>query len=334
MTTRGAGDRIGWIFFLAMLLLAQDFSNAQIPVSTPEVSSPDEATVSDTTTPATTLSGPQLIPPPLLPLVPKSTASSSITVASDAGSTTFEISSAAAEYTPAAVLPEQASSAMLDFLASLVRDSIPEKHLDEKDWNRTKKFYAGIKFRREGLKLETERRWKTVNHGLWKKYEVQLIAPEKTLDVRLSNVHWQPDGRLHARLTIVSELLVNVWQTQWNLGVRVYAIQSEARVRMVMDLDATVGFRLDPATLPPALVVDPHIEDASLRMASFHVNRIGNLGGDVAEELGEAAEGLVRKLLVQPQSEKLASKLNRQIDKKRDLLRIDAGDWLNRWFHR
>lgn len=278
------------------------------------------------------LAGPQLVPPPLLPLVPKSTGQNSEDPAAVETLATFTTGSATDSFTPTEVLPENASGAMMDFLANVIRDNIPAHHLDEKDWNGTKKIYAGIKFRREGLKIETERRWKTVNHGLWKKYEAKLVDPAKTLDVRLTDVHWQPDGRLHAHLTIVSEMLVNVWQTQWNLGVRVYAIQSEVRVRTAMDVDATVGFQLDPTSLPPALVVDPHVESASLRLSSFHVNRIGNLGGDVAEELGDASESLIRNFLVKPQSEKLASKLNRQIDKKRDKLRLDAGDWLNRWF--
>ena len=268
------------------------------------------------------LSGPQLVAPPLQPLTPKPTDAS----ASQVPNLTPAID-------PAEVLPEHASQAMSEFLASIIRDNIPESHLEDKDWDRTKKVYAGIKIRREGLKLETERRWKTVNHGLWKKYEAKLVDPKNRLDVRMTDVQWQPDGRLHARLNMVSEMIVNAWQTQWNYGVRVYAVQSEARVRLQMDVEVTVGFALDNASFPPALVVDPRVENASLRMASFHVNRIGNLGGDVAEELGDAAEGMIRKLVVEPQSDKLAGKLNRQIEKKRDKLRIEAGDWLGRWFN-
>jgi hypothetical protein len=255
---------------------------------------------------APTLNGPELLAPPLLP-VPE-------------------------DIDPSMVLPESASVAMLDFLASIIRDNIPEKHLEDKDWNQTKRVYAGIKFRREGLRLETERRWKTVNHGLWRKYELKLVDPKRTLIVRLSDVYWQPDGRLHANLNVVCELDVTAWQTRYNFDVRLYSVQVDASIRLVLELETTIGFRLDQTQLPPLLVIDPHVEKASLAMSSFHVDKIGHLGGDLSEELGDASESLIRQKLVEPQSEKLAAKLNRQIDKKRDKLRIDAGEWLSRWF--
>jgi hypothetical protein len=63
----------------------------------------------------------------------------------------------------------------------------------------------------------------------------------------------------------------------------------------------------------------------------MEVDRIGHIGGDAAEEIGEAIEGIVRSEIIKPQSEKLAEKINRQIDKRRDRLRISMGDWLVDW---
>ena len=260
------------------------------------------------------LSGPQLVAPPLQPLASESRMADN------------------EEIDPSDVLPEPASAAMLEFLESIIREHIPANHIDEKDWNKTKRVFAGIKFRREGLKLETQRRWKEVNDGLWRRYEVTLLDPEKKMDVRLSEVHWLPDGRLHARLKIASELLVVARQAQWNLDVRFYSFDTQARVRMELDVETTTAFNMDASKLPPALVVDPIVEQASLRMTRFEVDKIGQIGGDIAEELGDTVEVFVRNHLVRPQSKKLADTLNRQIDKKRDKLRLDAGDWLNRWF--
>jgi hypothetical protein len=254
--------------------------------------------------PGPSLAGPELLAPPLLP---------------ESG------------IDPRDVLPESASQAMLEFLASIVRDNIPEHHADEKDWNQTKRIYAGIKFRREGIKLETERRWKTVNHGVWQRYEIDLVNPDQTLAVRLSEVRWLPDGRLNVRLTIEATALVNAWQTHWNHDVRLYSIHCEAKTRIVLDIHTAIEFSTDTTTFPPALVIDPEIRYASIQMADFHVNRLGNLGGDVAQQLGEAVEGMIRSRLVKPKSEKFAEKLNSQIEKKRDRLRIDAADWMARW---
>lgn len=232
---------------------------------------------------------------------------------------------------PQQVMPEAASERMLQFIAGIVRDNIPNQHVNEKDWNKTKEVYAGIKFRREGLKLETERRWKTVNHGLWRRYQVDLVNPDQTLQVKISDVYWMPDNRLHFHLQVLSTVRVHARQARWNLDVKLYSAHVEAKATVLLDIDAHVGFQVDPTFLPPALVLDPIVANASLQMASFEVDKIGHLGGDLAEELGDATEGIIRRELIEPQSDKLTDKLNRQIDKRRESLKVAIGDWLTQW---
>ncbi len=268
-----------------------------------------------------TLQGLHLVAPPLQSdnRVAASLASTPSIIAPDAG------------LDPHQVMPEAASERMLQFIAGIVRDNIPNQHVNEKDWNKTKEVYAGIKFRREGLKLETERRWKTVNHGLWRRYQVDLINPDQTLQVKISDVYWMPDNRLHFHLQVTSTVRVHARQARWNLDVKLYSAHVEAKATVLLDVDAHVGFQIDPTFLPPALVLDPTVAKASLHMASFEVEKIGHLGGDLAEELGDATENIIRRELIEPQSDKLTDKLNRQIDKRRDSLKVAIGDWLTQW---
>src|SRR6056297_680341 len=56
-------------------------------------------------------------------------------------------------------MPEATSRGLLEFITDLLREQIPETYLEDKDWNKTKKVYAGVRIRRDGLKLKTKRRW-------------------------------------------------------------------------------------------------------------------------------------------------------------------------------
>lgn len=231
---------------------------------------------------------------------------------------------------PQALLPDGASQSTSDFIAELLREHIPVEYVDDKEWNRTKEVYAGVKLSRDGWNLKTKRRWKEVNHGRWRLIHLRMINPDQRMKILLSDVYWQEDGRLHGKLQITTDISVMARQQLWNLGVRIYSAHVESRATLTLNVEATIGFGFDTTEVPPAVVVDPQVIAASLQMDAFEVDRIGHLGGDFAEELGDAAESLIRREIVKPQSRKLASKMNRQIDKRRDRLRLSMGDWLTR----
>jgi hypothetical protein len=214
------------------------------------------------------------------------------------------------------------------FLEELLREQIPKRRVFDKDWGHQKRIYAGFRFRREGLRIETERRWNEVDHGRWRWYAVTLLDPEDTLVVKLSELRWRADGGLHLRLRIFADGRVKARQQHWSYGIRLYSAHVQARVRLQIDLTARVQLLPLVHELPPALQLLPEVESAELQMASFQIEEIGHLGGDISEALGDAAETLVRKEIVARQSEKLANRLNRQLTKKRDELKLSLSDWL------
>jgi hypothetical protein len=237
-----------------------------------------------------------------------------------------------APWDPTAKLPTAEAEQFLQLVADLVRSNLPAQHVDEKHWNKAKEVYAGVHFRRDGWNIETKRRWRTVNHGLWRRFQVDLIDPNQFLELTVSNVVWLPNGRLQFSLQATAAVKIHVRQARWNLDIRLYSAHVEARAKVQLDVDANVGFQIDPTVFPPALALDPVVNQATLRMTSLEVDRIGHIGGDAAEEIGNAVEGLIQSEIIKPQSEKLAEKINRQIDKRRDRLRVSMGDWLQDWF--
>ncbi|XZE52806.1 hypothetical protein SH139x_004511 [Planctomycetaceae bacterium SH139] len=229
---------------------------------------------------------------------------------------------------PEKFMPEATSRGLLNFITNLLREQIPETYVEDKDWNKTKEVYAGVRIQRDGLKLKTKRRWKEVNHGLWRRYHAQLVNPDQTLELTLSDVYWQPDGRLHLRLRASSTFDVTARQARWNLDVRLYSLHVLARCRMAVDVEAVIGFQVQPVEVPPAIQLAPEVLTATLSLEDFEVDEVGHLGSDIAEELGKAAEDLVLDKVIKSQSRKLADKLNRQLEKKQEKLRFSLSDWL------
>lgn len=230
-----------------------------------------------------------------------------------------------------AAVPAPASDQLLRLVASLVRQNIPQRYQNDKEWEQTKKVYAGVKLRRDGWQLKTKRRWKEARHGRWRRYRVELIDPDQRLEVRLSDFRWLTDNRFQVRLTVLADMELFARQARWNYDVQLYSVHVDARARLQIEVDATIGFHLDPTEIPPALVVAPVVDRAGLDLRRFEVDRISHLGGDLAEELGDAAEGFIRREIVERQSEKLADRVNRQIERHRDDLRISVADWLAEW---
>src|SRR6187200_48390 len=74
------------------------------------------------------------------------------------------------------------------YITELVLDEVPPEYENTKKWGGTKRVQSGLKWEREGIKIETHRQWKQVNHGTWSRYKLKLVDPESTFEVRLENL--------------------------------------------------------------------------------------------------------------------------------------------------
>jgi hypothetical protein len=78
---------------------------------------------------------------------------------------------------------------------------------------------------------------------------------------------------------------------------------------------------IDTTSFPPAVVMKPSVSAARARLADFELHRVSKLGGDVAEELGRAARGRIERRIA-AKDEKLTRKINEQLAKREDSLRL------------
>lgn len=241
-----------------------------------------------------------------------------------------------ADPAPPSVAAAPADIAVLDgslggLIATIIRENLPDQYEARDHWGDTKEVWAGLDIRREGWEIKTKRRKKQVNHGTWKLYRVRVVEPDKYLHVEVRDVRALPGGRVEFELLADAKLDVFARLSQWELGVQLISLSVNAEARTQFHVRCNLGLSLDPTKLPPDVLLDPQVSQADLRLVDFRVARISQIGGSVAHELGDQSRSLLEREL-HKQNEKLPNKINRQIDKSRDKLRLSVAELLaSRW---
>jgi hypothetical protein len=90
--------------------------------------------------------------------------------------------------------------------ARLIADAIPRQYERSDDWGRTKSITTGLRSSGNFFKFDIHRRKSEVKHGVWKKYRVVLIEPEKNLVVRIDNLREIGPGRTALTLSVAAKL--------------------------------------------------------------------------------------------------------------------------------
>lgn len=213
----------------------------------------------------------------------------------------------------------------------LVRNLLPEEYVDDRKWGGTRKRWDGLKVRREGLEIHTKRRWKEVNHGTWKKYRVSLVDPDEYLQLQIVDVQRLGAGKCRWDLHLESRLDLYGRIQEWNNGIRLASLSAEARADVKMDVVVEVTTSLDPTRFPPDVIIRPQVVAAKVRLADLKLRRISKAHGPIVHELGDALEKVARRQLAE-KNEKLVAKVNRQIAKHEDDLRLSLSDMVkHKW---
>jgi len=238
--------------------------------------------------------------------------------------------SANAQPPPAASASSESLQVINGLVNSIVRDNLPDNFESKDNWGHTTEVWAGVDIRREGLQIKTKRRKKAVNDGTWKLVRVRLVEPDETLHLEVLDVRpLTTAGRVEVDLAVDAQLEVFARLSQWELGVQLISLSANAQARAQFRVRFELGMKLDPTKLPPDVILDPVVREAQLRLVDFRLDRISQVGGSVAHELGEEARGLLDREVAK-QNAKLPEKINRQLEKNR--LRLSAQDVLtSRW---
>lgn len=231
-----------------------------------------------------------------------------------------------------AEMPAEEARQVLQWGADWVRHLIPETYHNDKSWGKTKRIVSGLDIKTSDGRLHTNRRRRDVEHGRWVRYEVRLGDPTdpRRLNIQVLKAEQGADRRLRFEVQIDTLVDVHFQQQRWNLGVKLLSLSVDAEARIRMRVTGDIAFEMDLTRIPPDILADPHVLSTQLELVDLKVDRIGVVGGDAAESIGDLVKRVVRDEYLPEQQAKITDKLNRQIDRRRDRLRLSASEWFSR----
>jgi hypothetical protein len=208
---------------------------------------------------------------------------------------------------------------------TILLQNLPREYENAKKWGMTKRRWNGVDVSFDGLRLDTKRRWKEVNHGTWTRYRASLIDPEHSLKIHLSEA--RPAENQSAMFDVIVDAQVNATGrlSEWNRGVQLYSFSADADAQIRLQMSCEMTLQFDATKLPPDVILSPKVTDAKLELLAFRLNRISDADGPLVRKFGEELHNDINREIAE-QRPKLVEKINRSIGKNREHLRLSVSD--------
>ncbi|MFN0020887.1 MAG: hypothetical protein ACKVP0_21720 [Pirellulaceae bacterium] len=212
-------------------------------------------------------------------------------------------------------------------ITRLAREQLPDKYEKTKNWGKTTRVFDGWKLERDGIRLETRRRFKQANDGAWQKYTIELLDPEHRFDLRVTNLR-QQESQAVCDVTVTASARVRGRHTQWENGVQLLSIGAVADARLQLRAQLAMSMKLDPTKFPPDISLEPRVTQADLDILAFKLQRISHFGGPVVKSLSSSVREVLEDKIAESRPQ-LVDRLNKSLAKQDAKLRFSAADWLS-----
>ncbi len=218
--------------------------------------------------------------------------------------------------TVAGITPE----VVAPIIGPLIAEAIPREYHGSKDWGKTTFVTTGLHSDGNFFKFDIHREKKEVNDGVWKKYRLTLIDPDKNLTVRIDNLHSIDSGRYALTLFVAAKVHGWARAVVYERGVHVISLEAEGDTSIRLWLDAEVSAEtVKSSLLVPGIELHPKVTDARLKFDDFRLSRISDVKGALAHDLGGLLKNALQKELSGP---KLVAKINHSLQKHPEKLRL------------
>lgn len=202
----------------------------------------------------------------------------------------------------------------------LLAEAVPREFEGEKDWGKTKNITTGVRSEGNFFRFDIHSKKSEVNDGVWKKYRMTLIDPDKNLQLRIDNMHRLESGKYSLTLFVAAKVHGWARAVVYETGVHIISLETEGDTSIRLWVDAEVGAEtVDSSTFIPGVQLTPVVTDAKLKFDDFKLTRISDVRGAVAKELGELLRKELQKKLSGP---KLVDRFNRALQKHPERLRL------------
>ncbi len=226
----------------------------------------------------------------------------------------------AAEPSGEHILPEQRES-LSRFIRRVLIDSLPPTIEGKDDWGDQKEMFAGVGLKADPGPLKLEKKTKNVNHGLWKRYEIQLVDPERQLRFQIADAHTIGPRHIAFVIEAMSPLKVHVQLERWRLGVKLLNGTGDADATVKARIAGEVRYRFDSASSQTQLVLDPNVQNATLDLVEFDLRKVWQLEGPLVQEVGDLLTPPLSKL-IHKQEESIVAKMNKELAKHPEKLQL------------
>jgi len=217
-------------------------------------------------------------------------------------------------------------------LRTLVLENLPDEYENTKQWGGTKRVWDGLHVSLDGFRVKTKRRWKDAKHGTWKRYRSWLIDPDQEFEIQIENMVATPEGK--TAFDVVIDARLGAWGrlSEYVRDVQLLSISAEADARVRMRARCEMSLQLDLSKFPPDVLLEIRVVSARLTLIDFHLIRISDLDRPLVREFGEELHDVLQDEIADRQA-KLVDRINRQLNKHKDDLRLSVSDLASSGLH-
>ncbi len=197
-------------------------------------------------------------------------------------------------------------------LRDVLIKTLPEEYQNDKQWGK-QRYVERWRWVHENGALRREKVMVPVNHGTWLRYEVELVDPNREVEVVLEKPRFSPGGlwrvdcKAYARLKLFGRL------SKWVYGVQLISLnaQADARVEVVATFDFGLNWKTSNGLSPRWEI---KVQEIECRVVEFRLLRVSQLHGPVVREMGEFLDDWFNRRLEQ-QEEQIRERLNRSLER-------------------
>jgi len=226
----------------------------------------------------------------------------------------------------------EADGGLSECVTQLLKTYLPPEYEKKKNWNQTTEVFDGLHVHLDGLQVKTKRKTKAVNHGTWTMYRVRLTEPDQ-FALRIDNIRTLEDGRAGFDLEVYAPLAIFSRLSEWQRGVQLISLSADCDARVRLRATCALRMKLVAAkdSVIPDVALEPEVISAQFWLEEFRLHRVSQLHGPLVKHLGSEAREIIEDELADRNTE-IVAKINRQIEKKQDQLRLPLSELANTRF--
>ena len=235
---------------------------------------------------------------------------------------------ATANFSTAGTTRQEIPREATDFIRGIALLLIPPEFEDDDGWGDEKKIQSGLNIRFSDGRLDTNRRWKHVNHGNWLQATGKLVDPVERFQLNAARLPEPEKGTQRYDVEVSARLRVTGRQQQWSYGVMLWSISAEAVADVTLHLVLDVKSEVVQNDKGTRLRFIPDVTEAEVQLTDFSLRRISHLKGKAVQNFGDLFEALIRQR-VGRENKNLAIRINTALEKHHERLEIpfDIAGW-------